>query len=325
MSTANVCVQSVRGADLLLGHDPWGGTWIAAHRARKAEAERVAGMMSAPAARRLRAQRRQSDDGAQRVRIALPARRREVRDPAAPRCSMPPAGKGSRSTRPAAVTAPARVQGASRREAMFRSTSSTPRVHRRRARRRLATRVPGGGSALTSSSTCRRSDAAQGGARRCRAPRDPPPRRCRSDTSCSTSRAMEDQRSDIQRLLDAIDDLEPKPTLAVLRDLGGVLRRSHFDVTAVIVDEELIDVEPGDTTDGVTRSRLTSGRRPSSRRSSISTTVSRSRCPRCSTASSPMARRHHPDLGDDDRREGAAGPHRSRPRDGRHARLRGLR
>jgi 5-methyltetrahydrofolate--homocysteine methyltransferase len=43
MSTATVCVQSVRAADLLLGHDPWGGSWIAAHRARKAEQERVAG------------------------------------------------------------------------------------------------------------------------------------------------------------------------------------------------------------------------------------------------------------------------------------------
>jgi hypothetical protein len=28
----------VRAADLLLGHDPWGARWIAAHRARKAEA-----------------------------------------------------------------------------------------------------------------------------------------------------------------------------------------------------------------------------------------------------------------------------------------------
>jgi 5-methyltetrahydrofolate--homocysteine methyltransferase len=38
MSTAKVCVDSVRAADLLLGHDPWGARWIATHRARKAEA-----------------------------------------------------------------------------------------------------------------------------------------------------------------------------------------------------------------------------------------------------------------------------------------------
>ena len=36
MSTAPVCVESVRAADLLLGHDPWGTSWIAAHRARQA-------------------------------------------------------------------------------------------------------------------------------------------------------------------------------------------------------------------------------------------------------------------------------------------------
>ncbi len=38
MSTAKVCVDEVRAADLLLGHDPWGSRWIATHRARKAEA-----------------------------------------------------------------------------------------------------------------------------------------------------------------------------------------------------------------------------------------------------------------------------------------------
>jgi uncharacterized 2Fe-2S/4Fe-4S cluster protein (DUF4445 family) len=59
---------------------------------------------------------------------------------------------------------------------------------------------------------------------------------------------MEDQRSDLQRLLDAIDDLEPHVGLAVVRKLGTVLRASQFKVTAVIVDEEMIDVEPGDTT-----------------------------------------------------------------------------
>jgi 5-methyltetrahydrofolate--homocysteine methyltransferase len=36
MSTAPVVVESVRAADLLLGHDPWGASWIAAHRARQA-------------------------------------------------------------------------------------------------------------------------------------------------------------------------------------------------------------------------------------------------------------------------------------------------
>src|SRR5512132_1269877 len=52
---------------------------------------------------------------------------------------------------------------------------------------------------------------------------------------------LADQRSDVQRLLDAIDDLEPHVGLEVVRKLGGVLRAAHFKVTAVIV------VEPGDT------------------------------------------------------------------------------
>jgi 5-methyltetrahydrofolate--homocysteine methyltransferase len=37
MSTAQVCVDGVRAADLLLGHDAWGASWIATHRARQAE------------------------------------------------------------------------------------------------------------------------------------------------------------------------------------------------------------------------------------------------------------------------------------------------
>jgi 5-methyltetrahydrofolate--homocysteine methyltransferase len=37
MSTAPVVVEGVRAADLLLGHDPWGARWIAAHRARQAK------------------------------------------------------------------------------------------------------------------------------------------------------------------------------------------------------------------------------------------------------------------------------------------------
>jgi uncharacterized 2Fe-2S/4Fe-4S cluster protein (DUF4445 family) len=59
---------------------------------------------------------------------------------------------------------------------------------------------------------------------------------------------MEDQRSDLQRVLDELDDLEPHASIEMLRSLGGVLRRSGFDVTAVVADQELIDLEPGDTT-----------------------------------------------------------------------------
>jgi uncharacterized 2Fe-2S/4Fe-4S cluster protein (DUF4445 family) len=60
--------------------------------------------------------------------------------------------------------------------------------------------------------------------------------------------SLEDQRSDVQRVLDALDDLEPRVELAVVRTLGKVLREAMFDVTAVVVDDLLIGVEPGDTT-----------------------------------------------------------------------------
>jgi uncharacterized 2Fe-2S/4Fe-4S cluster protein (DUF4445 family) len=63
-----------------------------------------------------------------------------------------------------------------------------------------------------------------------------------------TEPTLEDQRPDLQRVLDAIDDLEPQASLELLRTLGSTLRAARFDVTAVICDEELIELEPGDTT-----------------------------------------------------------------------------
>jgi uncharacterized 2Fe-2S/4Fe-4S cluster protein (DUF4445 family) len=59
---------------------------------------------------------------------------------------------------------------------------------------------------------------------------------------------LSDQRTDVVRLLDAIEDLELRVDPAVVRELGRVLRSSDFKVTAVVVDDELIAVEPGDTT-----------------------------------------------------------------------------
>src|SRR5918997_3395505 len=42
MSTAPIIVDQTRAADLLLGHDPWGASWIAEHRSRVAASEAVA-------------------------------------------------------------------------------------------------------------------------------------------------------------------------------------------------------------------------------------------------------------------------------------------
>jgi uncharacterized 2Fe-2S/4Fe-4S cluster protein (DUF4445 family) len=60
--------------------------------------------------------------------------------------------------------------------------------------------------------------------------------------------SLQDQRSDIRRVLDGIEDLEPHVDLDVARTLGRVLRDAHFRVTAVVCDETLVAVEPGDTT-----------------------------------------------------------------------------
>ncbi|HEY2641167.1 MAG TPA: ASKHA domain-containing protein [Streptosporangiaceae bacterium] len=59
--------------------------------------------------------------------------------------------------------------------------------------------------------------------------------------------SLADQQTDIERVLGALDDLELRVDLAVLRGIGQRLRASDFKVTAVIVDDVLIDVQPGDT------------------------------------------------------------------------------
>jgi uncharacterized 2Fe-2S/4Fe-4S cluster protein (DUF4445 family) len=61
--------------------------------------------------------------------------------------------------------------------------------------------------------------------------------------------SLSDQRTDLERILAYIDDLELRVDLGVLRGLGKLLRAADFKVTAVIVDDILIDVQPGDTTD----------------------------------------------------------------------------
>jgi uncharacterized 2Fe-2S/4Fe-4S cluster protein (DUF4445 family) len=60
--------------------------------------------------------------------------------------------------------------------------------------------------------------------------------------------SLADQASDLERVLAQLDDLEPRADLAVLRTLGRTLREADYKVTAVVVDDVLIAVEPGDTT-----------------------------------------------------------------------------
>ena len=60
--------------------------------------------------------------------------------------------------------------------------------------------------------------------------------------------SLADQRTDIERVLAAVTDLELRVDLHALRTVGRVLRAADYKVTAVIVDEVLIGVQAGDTT-----------------------------------------------------------------------------
>jgi uncharacterized 2Fe-2S/4Fe-4S cluster protein (DUF4445 family) len=69
--------------------------------------------------------------------------------------------------------------------------------------------------------------------------------------------SLSDQTSDIERVLAAMDDLELRVDLYALRRLGKLMRVDHntsgpaAGVTAVVVDEVLVDIEPGDTTERI--------------------------------------------------------------------------
>jgi uncharacterized 2Fe-2S/4Fe-4S cluster protein (DUF4445 family) len=59
---------------------------------------------------------------------------------------------------------------------------------------------------------------------------------------------LRDQRTDLERICDALDDLELQVDVGVLRVLPRVLRDADFRVTCVVCDDRLVDVEAGDTT-----------------------------------------------------------------------------
>jgi len=58
---------------------------------------------------------------------------------------------------------------------------------------------------------------------------------------------LEDQTSDLERVLAAMDDLELRVPLDLARGLGTTLREADWKVTAVVCDDLLIGVEPGDS------------------------------------------------------------------------------
>ncbi len=61
--------------------------------------------------------------------------------------------------------------------------------------------------------------------------------------------SLTDQRTDIVRVFDAVDDIVATASLASMRELPRILRAANFKVTAVFVDQEFLGIEAGDTTD----------------------------------------------------------------------------
>jgi len=59
---------------------------------------------------------------------------------------------------------------------------------------------------------------------------------------------LQDQASDLERILAAMDDLELRVGVDIVRTLPQLVRASDWKVTAVVVDDELVGVEAGDTT-----------------------------------------------------------------------------
>jgi len=61
---------------------------------------------------------------------------------------------------------------------------------------------------------------------------------------------LSDQRADLTRVLDSLEqEAQPPRELDLIKDLPARLRQEDFAVTAVLSDEELIEVEAGDTAD----------------------------------------------------------------------------
>ena len=141
------------------------------------------------------------------------------------------------------------VQGAGASRASVPVSSVDPRAFTPDELRdgwRLACRAPGARRAGDRGAAA--ADAAEGGAGRRRPPRDPaavgaeaPPRARRADDGGPALGLR-------ARAGRARGPRAARRAAACCATLGRVLRRANWDVTAVVCDDVLIDVEPGDTT-----------------------------------------------------------------------------
>ncbi len=138
--------------------------------------------------------------------------------------------------------------------------------------------------------------------------------------------SLEDQVSDLERVLAAVDDFELRVHPGRCALLGRTLRAADYKVTAVICDDLLIDVEPGDTTARTPRDRVRPGHDDGGREPARP--GHRPAARRALDAEPPAALRRRRDLarlGDDARPRRARGAAGARGRDAEPARGRGVR
>ena len=251
MSTAEVCVQSVRAADLLLGHDPWGASWIAAHRARarRPRRKRPPRERRRSAAPRARAGGRPPDDGAARVRLRFLPDGNEVRVPSGTPIFDAASWNGiaiDSTCGGYGTCKKCKVRVVSRRRAGRRDRP--PRVHRRRAARRMAAGLPGGRARGPRGRGPAAADPAQGGAGRRRAPRDPAPGGAEAPSRARRADARGPALGPPARARRARRPRAPRLARGCCaRSAASCARRSSMSPPSS-VDAELIALEPGDTT-----------------------------------------------------------------------------
>ena len=271
-------VEAVKAADVFLDHDEWGMAWIAAHRAKAGRdahdrtpsdrrADRASSTSTSYVARGCspsRAPRPAPHDGTGRVDLAFtvedleaPAdRRRKVR--------VPPGVTvfDSASWNGIAIDSTCGGHGTCH-KCKVRLTPATPATRARRqdvqpraARRRLAAGLPGPGDPRPRGRRTPADHPAQGRHRRRRPAGDPAAGRAeavrrarRADpraTSAPTSTGCSPRSTTSSR----------SPTCTCCGGCRRCCAQADFKVTAVVVDEALIDVEPGDTTGVAVRHRL---------------------------------------------------------------------
>ena len=260
-------------------------------------------------------------------RPATTARRRRRRaSRPGRRSSTRRAGTGSRSTRPAAATAPARSARCASSRGRCRSSSVDPRafsIEELKAGWRLACRAPAEEDLVVEvPPLSSRPKAALVGVGRHVILRPAVQKRYLE----LEEPTLEDQASDLERVLAAMDDVELRVPLEVVRTLGGTLRAADFKVTAVLCDDLLLDVEPGDTTGRTLRDRVRP--RDDDRRREPARPRDRLAARRAVAAEQAAALRRRRDLarlGDDARSRCARAPAEPRARDARRARAGGVR